>query len=292
MQGTIIKGIAGFYYIHVQEYGILECKAKGIFRQKAMKPLVGDKVKISWAEEDNQKGIIDEILPRKNVLIRPSVANVDQALVVFSIVKPVPNYNLLDRFLIMMKQLNIPVIICFNKKDLVNEAEWNRIRSNYQGACEQVLFTSTVTEEGIQELKDSLKGKTTTIAGPSGVGKSSIINLLQHNTIMEIGEISTKIHRGKHTTRHSELLTINQESYIMDTPGFSSLDLFHLEKEELAQYYDEFQVYEPQCKFQGCSHIHEPSCGVRDAVEEGNIPKVRYENYTILYKELQEKRRY
>ncbi len=292
MQGTITKGIAGFYYVHVQEYGIVECKAKGVFRKEQIKPLVGDRVSIEVIEDERNKGIISNILPRKNQLIRPAVANVDQALVVFSITQPVPNYNLLDRFLIMMEQLGLPVVICFNKEDLVSAKERKQVEEIYQKACEEVIFSSTKNKEGIEQILQCLQGKITTIAGPSGVGKSSMINLLQSGIWMEIGEISAKIARGKHTTRHSELLTINETSYIMDTPGFSSLSLFDLEKEELQYYYQEFLEYEQDCKYNGCSHIHEPDCAIKLAVSKGLIHPTRYHNYELLYKELQEKRKY
>lgn len=292
MQGIIIKGIAGFYYVHIQEQGIFECKAKGVFRKEQKKPLVGDQVTIDCIDEEQKKGIIIQIHSRFNRLIRPAVANVDQVLVVFSMTKPTPNFNLLDRFLIMMQQEDLPVVICFNKEDLVSFKECEYVERIYSNACKEVIFSSAQNEEGIERIKKCLYGKTTTIAGPSGVGKSSIINLLQSGIVMEIGAISEKIARGKHTTRHSELLTINENSYIMDTPGFSSLGLFELEKEELHRYYPEFLEYEQECKYNSCSHIHEPQCAIKEAVEKGLLHSVRYENYKLLYRELQEKRKY
>ncbi len=292
MDGIIVKGIAGFYYIQTEEYGLVECKAKGVFRKEQIKPLVGDFVVITILDHVLKKGIIDEIKPRKNTLIRPAVANVDQALVVFAITKPAPNYNLLDRFLIMMEQLEIPVVICFNKMDLVSNEEMEQVYEIYKNANCKVIFSSTKEEKGLGKLKDALAHKITTIAGPSGVGKSSLINLLQSEIQMETGEISTKIDRGKHTTRHSELLMIDESSFIMDTPGFSSLGLIELEKEDLSRYYSEFEEYESMCKFQGCTHTHEPSCRVKDAVAVGEISQVRYDNYVLLYKELKDKRRH
>lgn len=289
MQGKIIKGIAGFYYVHVNGKGIYECKAKGIFRKENIKPLVGDDVTIEITDAENLKGNITEILPRKSALIRPAVANIDQALLIFAMTKPEPNYNLLDRFLIMMEQQGLECIICFNKHDIASKEERIRIRSIYENSNCRVVFTSAMKKEGIEELQQMLQGKTTAVAGPSGVGKSSIINCLQKSKTMETGSISEKIERGKHTTRHSELITISDHTYIMDTPGFSSLALFDMEKEDLKTFYPEFEPYEDKCKFLGCAHIHEPVCGVKDAVEEGKIHKTRYDNYVLFYEELKEK---
>ncbi len=292
MQGKIVKGIAGFYYVNVVESGIYECKAKGIFRKEKKKPLVGDNVEIDILDEEEKTGNIIAILPRKNELIRPNVANVDQALVVFAVTKPKPHLNLLDRFLVMMEQKEIPVILCFNKKDIASEEEKKNLADIYQTCSYEVIFSSALKGENICEIKELLKGKTTVIAGPSGVGKSSLINELQSNVSMETGTISEKIERGKHTTRHSELILVTKDSYIMDTPGFSSLYTNEFEKEELKYYFPEFDVYEGTCKFPGCDHIHEPNCTVKTAMEEGKISSSRYRNYMEMYQELKEKKRY
>ena len=292
MQGKIIKGIAGFYYVHVVESGLYECKAKGIFRKEKMKPLVGDIVEIDILDETEKKGNITEITERKNELISPAVANIDQALVVFAVTKPKPHFNLLDRFLIMMESKSIPVVLCFNKKDIATEPEIQELKDIYENCGYRIVFTSAVEGENIEELKALLHGKTTVIAGPSGVGKSSLINIFQPNANMETGSISEKIERGKHTTRHSELIWIEDNTYIMDTPGFSSLYTNEFEKEELKYYFTEFSEYEGQCRFLGCDHIHEPGCAVKQALDEGKIHPVRYENYLEMYNELKEKRRY
>lgn len=295
MQGRIIKGIAGFYYvISVVEFTVYECKAKGIFRKDKLKPLVGDMVEFDVLDEQEKTGNITEILPRKNELVRPAVANVDQALVVFAAAKPKPHFNLLDRFLVMMERCDIPVVICFNKQDIVETPEIRALEEVYAGCGYKLLFTSALLRENIQEIKEVLRGKTTVVAGPSGVGKSSLINCLQEAVSMETGSISEKIERGKHTTRHSELILVEEHSYIMDTPGFSSLYTNDFDKEELRYYFPEFRAYEGQCRFNGCCHAKEPGCAVKAALEAGKIHPVRYENYMEMYRELEEKekRRY
>lgn len=296
MKGKIIKGIAGFYYVHtgdsLKPACIYECKAKGVFRKDHKKPLVGDDVELDVLDEEKKLGNIREIFSRHSELIRPAVANVDQALVIFSIVKPQPNFNLLDRFLIMMGQQQIPCIICFNKLDIDADGDGVKYEEIYRKCGYETLTVSAKECKGIDRLLELLADKTTTVAGPSGVGKSSLVNCLQSGTVMETGSISEKIERGKHTTRHSELIVINENTYILDTPGFSSLGLFDLEKEELAAYYPEFTKHEKYCKFGGCSHITEPVCGIKDAVTEGEISQMRYENYRLLYEELKGKRKY
>lgn len=292
MQGKIIRGIAGFYYVHVAGSGIYECKAKGIFRKENKKPLVGDNVEIDVLDERDREGNLVRILPRKNELVRPAVANVDQALVVFAAAKPDPHLNLLDRFLVMMERKEIPAVLCFNKKDIADDPRLAQLEEIYRDCGCQILFTSAEKRENIRQLKEILEGKTTTVAGPSGVGKSSLINLLQSEIRMETGAISEKIERGRHTTRHSELIAIDGDSYIMDTPGFSSLYTNDFEKEELKHYFPEFFPYEGQCRYNGCDHVHEPYCAVKEAVDAGRIHRTRYDSYLDMYEELKAKRRY
>lgn len=292
MQGKIVKGISGFYYVHVVGTGIYECKAKGVFRNQKIKPLVGDNVEIAVIDEENKKGNVEAILPRKNELIRPAVSNIDMALVIFAAEKPDPNFNLLDRFLCMMEYQKVPVTICFNKCDLVTEEKKQELEAIYKPAGYDVIFTSAKEGIHLEDLKERLKGKTTTVAGPSGVGKSSLINQIQDGIYMETGAISEKIERGKHTTRHSEIIPLGDDAYIMDTPGFSSMDVPGFEKKDLWTCYPEFLAYEPYCKFQGCSHINEPNCGVKDALAEGKISQIRYENYVLLYNELKQIKKY
>ena len=292
MQGKIVKGISGFYYVHVVGTGIYECKAKGAFRNQKIKPLVGDNVEIAVVDKEKKKGNVEKILPRKNELIRPAVSNIDMALVIFAAAKPDPNFNLLDRFLCMMEYQKVPVTICFNKCDLITEEQKKELEDIYKPAGYDIIFTSAKQEINLEGLKELLKGKTTAVAGPSGVGKSSLINQLQDSVYMETGTISEKIERGKHTTRHSEIIPLGDEAYIMDTPGFSSMDVPGFEKEDLWTCYPEFLPYEPYCKFQGCSHISEPSCGVKDALAEGKISQIRYDNYILLYEEMKQIKKY
>ena len=292
MQGKIIKGIAGFYYIYAEDGNIYECKAKGIFRKDNFKPLVGDNVEITVLNEEEKEGSVTSILPRRNSLIRPAVANVDQAFLIFAMETPKPNFLLLDRFLIMMEQQEIPVVICFNKKDVGEKKEMEKLYEIYTGCGYRVVLSSTYEGEGMDEIREILKGKTTVVAGPSGVGKSSITNCMQGEVQMETGEISKKLKRGKHTTRHSQVIPVEKNTFLVDTPGFSSLYLTDMKEEELRDYFPEFVMYEPQCRFQGCMHIHEPGCAVKKALSEGKISQQRYDNYLALYEELKEKRRY
>ena len=292
MTGKIMKGIGGFYYVYVEGAGLYECRAKGIFRNKKVKPNVGDIVDIDVISEEEKTGNLTVIHKRKNQLIRPMVANVDQALVIFAIHEPEPNFQLLNRFLIMMEKQQVPVIICFNKMDLATEEEKEQLRRDDENSGCRVLFSSAQEGEGIPEIKSLLKGKTTVMAGPSGVGKSSTLNSISEEKQMETGAVSEKIKRGRHTTRHSELIHLGEDTYLMDTPGFSSLYLADIDKEELRFYFPEFAEYENQCRFNGCSHIHEPGCAVKEALEEGKISRLRYEDYCYLYEELANARKW
>jgi len=291
MKGKIVKGIAGFYYVHA-ENKIYECKAKGVFRKDNRKPLVGDDVEMDVLDEENALGNIRELLPRRSVLIRPAVANVDQALVIFSIVKPKPNFNLLDRFLVMMEQQDIETIICFNKVDIDEVEDGCKYQEIYEKCGYRTLTVSAKQGVGIEALKELLAGRTTTVAGPSGVGKSSLINRLQSGICMETGEISRKIERGKHTTRHAEVFVVSGDTFVMDTPGFSSLYVNEIQARDLWNYFPEMKDAEQECRFTGCCHMEEPDCGVKNRVRLGEIAKQRYESYRQLYTELSQIKRY
>lgn len=216
----------------------------------------------------------------------------DQALVIFAMDNPKPNFMLLDRFLIMMEREDVPAVICFNKKDLATAEELEFLYETYQSCGYQVILSSALKGEGLGEIEAVLKGKTTVVAGPSGVGKSSLTNSLQEEVEMETGEISRKLKRGKHTTRHAQIIPVSQDTFLVDTPGFSSLYIENMEEQELKDYFPEFRKYEGQCRFQGCRHIHEPGCAVKEALENNEISRLRYEDYLELHQELKEKRRY
>mgnify|MGYP001305459503 CR=1 FL=1 len=293
MKGKIIKGIAGFYYVHLPTEDLTyECKAKGIFRNQNIKPLVGDDVEIDADDILSGRGIITKVLPRKNQITRPAVANVDQAMVIFAVAEPEPNLNLLDRFLVMMQRQKVKTVVCFNKNDIVHQKDMSLLIDTYKRSGYDVVSISVLQNDGLATIGKILNGKTTVLAGPSGVGKSSLINLLKPEANMEVGQVSEKIKRGRHTTRHSELIYIENNTYVMDTPGFSSLYISELEKEELKDYFIEFKDYENSCRFIGCMHLKEPGCAVKEALDEGKISSIRYDNYKAFYNELKDIKRY
>ena len=290
MRGRIIKGVGGLYDVHVGGDRIYACRARGIFRKKKIRPNVGDYVEIEILSEQDMEGSITVIHERRNSLIRPMVANVDQALLVFAFHEPEPNYYLLNTFLVMMEQQGVPVILCFNKTDLSSPEERDYVRESFRGSGVQ-LHTICAHSDDTESIGKLLLGKTTVLAGPSGVGKSSLLNRISGTFSMETGDVSEKIKRGKHTTRHSELIYIGDDSYLVDTPGFSSLDLADMEKKDLKQYFPEFSYCEP-CRFLDCLHINEPDCAVKQAVEEGRISSLRYDNYRLMFENLSAKRKW
>ena len=292
MTGKIIKGIGGFYYVVCENDITYECKAKGVFRNRKIKPLVGDNVEIEILDEEKNLGNIEDILPRFNWLNRPAVANVDQPVIIFAVSAPAPNFNLLDRFLINMEQHEVPTVICFNKVDLEGFRQSEDICRSYTKSGYEVLFISAESGYGIDVLEAVIKGKTTVFAGPSGVGKSSTLNSLFPDANVQTGGLSEKIQRGKHTTRHSELMFVDDDTYIMDTPGFSSLYTEGIEAEDLKLYFPEIAAYTGTCKFNMCNHISEPGCLVKKAVSDGRISKMRYDDYVMIYNELKEKRKW
>ena len=283
--GKIIRGVGGFYYVVTPDATIYECKAKGIFRKDDIKPLVGDDVCLSILDEEKKLGNIDDILPRKNELTRPAVANVDQALVVFSLKSPKPNRGLLDRFLLSMEMQNVPVWLCLTKTDLVDKDVVKTLEKAYECCTLGVLPVNNLDGSGIRNVRSALRDTTSVLAGPSGVGKSSLVSHICPDVSPEVGSVSKKIQRGKHTTRHSELFRIDEDTFIFDTPGFSALSVPEMLPEELAAYIPEFTDYLGQCRFQMCTHIHEPDCAVRDAVGVA-IDEERYSSYQQMFDEL------
>ena len=288
--GRIIKGIAGFYYVFT-ESGIYECKAKGLFRKEGKKPFVGDYVEIAIIDEENKLGNINEIRERKNSVIRPASANIDMAVIVMSLSKPAIKYRLLDKIILFFEYNDIDIKLLFNKVDEASSNDIENVKEQYSESGYEMLFVSAKTGEGIDELRHLLKDKTSILTGPSGVGKSSIINDICPDALMETGDIS-KIGRGRHTTRHSEIFIVDKDTFILDTPGFTSMDLPDIDKKRLRYFYPEFRGYEGGCKFDGCVHIKEPGCKVLDALEKGKIHIGRYEGYVDFYEELSRRNKY
>jgi len=290
LPGIIIKGIGGFYYVKT-ESGIYECKARGIFRKDSNTPLPGDKVSISVSNKDGRIGNIEEIFPRESQLIRPSVANVNQIAIVIAAKSPQPDFSLLDKLLITVEQKKINAVICINKIDLDKDMEYKNVAVSYEKAGYRVIALSLVIEKGFDELEGVLKGKTTVFAGQSGVGKSTILNKVLNSYVMKTGEVSEKIERGRHTTRHAELIELVSGGFVVDTPGFSSFELDGLEAVELQNFYPEYQEYFGRCKFTGCLHISEPECEVKAAVEREIIDSGRHARYVDFCNMLKEKQR-
>jgi ribosome biogenesis GTPase len=274
MQGIITKGISGFYYVKTQE-DMYECKALGKFRHDELTPLVGDNVEITL---DNKRGRIEKIYPRSNALIRPSVANVSQVFIVFTIKNPDINYELLNKFLVISEYNSLKITICINKIDLLEDYTKNKINDMLIGTDYNIIFLNAKEGIGIDTLRQRLDSNITVFCGPSGVGKSTILNKLINEEKMETGLLSEKVNRGKHTTRHSELIEING-GFIVDTPGFTSLDLDFLDRDEIQLYFPEFEDYINNCKFTGCLHHKEPNCAIKDAVAAGKISTERYDFY-------------
>lgn len=293
IEGIITKGIGGFYYIDTNQ-GVYECRARGIFRKEKITPLVGDNVKINIIDEENKKGVLEEIEDRDTELVRPPIANVNKAIIVFAIKNPNPNLSLLDRFIVLAERESLDIVIVLTKADLATDEELNKLKSVYETSGYKVIPVSNEAKINIDKVKEELKGNIVVFAGPSGVGKSTLLNNIDSKFQLQTGEVSDKIKRGKHTTRHAELLKLECGGMVADTPGFSSLTLDDIEEDELKEYFIEFDEFSDGCKFGGrCMHENEPICGVKEGVNEGKIAKERYESYLQLLKEKrQSKRRY
>ena len=292
IEGRIIKGIGGFYYVDTDN-GLYECRARGIFRKNKITPLVGDFVKISVVDEENKKGVVEEIAERETELVRPPIANVNKALIVFAVKNPTPHLSLLDRFIVLAERENLEIVIILTKIDLDDDNTFEKIKNIYEPCGYKVIGVSNLENKNIDKVKEELKDNTVVFAGPSGVGKSSLLNQIDSNFQLKTGDVSDKIKRGKHTTRHAELFELKFGGMVADTPGFSSLTLDDIEDIDLEDYFIEFEDYD-DCKFGSrCIHQNEPNCAVKEAVENGEIPKERYESYIQLLNEIRQgKRRY
>lgn len=289
MRGIIIKGIAGFYYVKT-ESKIYQCKARGIFKKDGIIPYVGDEVIIEETDKLAEEAVINQILPRKNLFVRPPIANVDCLVIVIALARPEPNLVILDKFLVMAEKARADIIICLNKVDLDEEGRLENITQIY-GDLYPLVHVSCQTGDGIDDLKRLLTGKKSALAGPSGVGKSTLLNKLQRNNAAPTGEISQKSKRGKHTTRHVEIFELEFGGMLYDTPGFTSFDILEADEDELQFLYPEMVPLVGQCKYDNCRHIKEPDCRIRDAVDAGNIHKSRYTSYVTQYEEIKEKRK-
>lgn len=281
MEGIIIKGIGGFYYIKTADKSVHECKARGIFRKEKIKPMIGDRV-------DFENGAITRIHPRKTMLIRPAAANVDMMMLVVAATSPEPNLFLLDKMLITAEQAGIEVVLCINKSDLANREDIEEI---YSSAGYRVICTNAEEGMGTKKVRKIIDGRITAFAGLSGVGKSTLLSKITGLDI-ETGEISDKISRGKHTTRHVELFSLGENTFVLDTPGFSSLEINDIKSDELWKYFPEMADSEGRCRFRGCIHINEPDCEIKNRLSEGKISQSRYESYKELYKKLKEGEQY
>ena len=277
--GRIIRSISGFYDVQIPGK-VISCRARGILRKEGNSPLTGDMVEITV---EKGKGMVEKILPRRNSFVRPAVANVD-ALVVFAAnVNPITEPFLIDRVAAIAGDQEVPVYLCVNKCDLDPAHDLVRI---YEHAGFPVICTSAETGEGVEQLRQLLTGKLTAFTGNSGVGKSSILNRLCPELALPTGEVSEKLGRGRHTTRHVELYSLGEETYVADTPGFSSFDTDQMDvilKENLQYAFPDFGRYLSDCQFRDCSHRREPGCAVRAALENGDIEKTRYDSYLKLY---------
>ncbi|WRP08402.1 ribosome small subunit-dependent GTPase A [Rossellomorea aquimaris] len=288
-EGKIIKALSGFYYV-LSEGSVTQCRGRGNFRVNKISPLVGDYVE--FQAENKTDGYILKVYDRKNELVRPPIANVDQAILVFSASEPDFSPALLDRFLVLIESKEIEPLICVTKMDLLTSDQTNKIEryvKDYRSFGYEVLMTSSKTEHGVEELTPYLRDKISVFAGQSGVGKSSLLNALKPELELKTAMISSHLGRGKHTTRHVELIDI-EDGLVADTPGFSSLEFSELEIEELPQCFPEMVEVSEDCKFRGCLHINEPKCAVKAAVEAGEIPTYRYDHYLTFHKEIKDRK--
>ena len=284
MTGKIVKAISGFYYIEVEDK-IYECRAKGILKKNNISPMVGDKAE--FEEIGQNVGNLIRVIDRKNSLIRPPVANIDKVVIVVAVKNPEPSLLFIDKQLVFLEKMKIPATICLNKVD-IGEAE--KIKGIYENIGYDVILTSVKEKKGLEDLRKIIRGKTVAFVGNSGVGKSSLTNQLMNEVIMQEGDLS-KIERGKQTTRHSELLKVENDTYIIDTPGFSSFELDEIDVDKIASLFIEFNKYFPMCRYRDCSHVLEKECGVRMAVDNGEIAKERFENFKLIYEEVQKRRK-
>jgi len=289
-EGIIVKGYSSFYYVQ-SESQIWECSLRGRLRLNAQDFLPGDRVRVTVLK--GTRGVIEEVLPRSNSLIRPPVSNVNQAVIILALCSPAPDLNLLDRLLIQVEEAKVDPVICFNKVDLVSNPDAHAVSHLYREIGYRVIETSTKSGLGLTELRQVLKDKVSVFAGPSGVGKSTLLNAVQPGLELKTGRVSDRLRRGRHTTRHVELIPLENGGLVADTPGFSALNLPKMKREELPSYFPEMEEQAKHCRFSSCIHWQEPQCGVKDALERGLINHNRYKNYLAFLAEvIEHERRY
>ncbi|WP_438446759.1 ribosome small subunit-dependent GTPase A [Gorillibacterium sp. sgz5001074] len=307
-EGLIVKALSGYYYVLPDEpvladevggfAGLVQCRARGIFKKRNISPLVGDRVEFERSE--NGEGTVTEICPRTSELIRPPVSNVEQAVLVFSMDEPALNLQLLDKFLVHIEYSGLEPVICFSKQDLIRNpeegekgagADSESVYRLYETIGYKVLITSAKEGEGVEQVREVLKDRISVFSGQSGVGKSTLLNALMPHLVLETGEISMRLGRGRHTTRHVELIPLPEGGWVADTPGFSQLDFMEMEPEELGSTFREFVPLSEECRFRGCLHHKEPGCRVREAVAEGSVAATRYEHYLLFLEEMKDRKR-
>lgn len=288
LYGRIIKGVGGLYEVDVKD-AVYTCRAVGVFRNKRITPVIGDMCAVQVVSEKDKTATIVEIMQRKNEIVRPRVSNIDQIIIVMAANEPRIDRNLLDRYLVILENRNFEIVICINKADLSKDGETDEIKTLYEDIGYKVIFMSVASPDRYAAFRDTLKGKVSAFAGPSGVGKSSIVNMLVGAEMMQTGGISKKISRGKHTTRHVEFIGLDEDTYVMDTPGFTSLSFDGIELSDLEYLFVEFQPFLNKCAFRNCAHISEPGCAVKERVD-GIISIERYNNYLNFYDEIKANR--
>ena len=290
MRGLITKGIGGFYYVKTNK-GLIEAKGRGAFKNEGIKLAVGDEVELSIIDEEAGKGVIESIYPRRNEFIRPPIVNVDMFIIVLTPTNPKPNFALIDKFLIMSELHNVEAVVCINKCDLADEERLTDIAEVYDNIY-TVIQTSTLTGQGLDKLKEIISGKTAALCGPSGVGKSTLLNNLIPHANMETGAISQKTKRGKHTTRHAEIFDVEGGGMLFDTPGFTSFEILEAQEDNLASFYPDIEAHAKGCRYDNCRHLKEPGCSVREAVAAGKIHKFRYDSYVKNIEKIRAKKKY
>lgn len=291
MKGLVLKGVGGHYTVKTKK-GIFICEPRGKLKLDQKRLIVGDFVNVEKVQAKDSNGVIDRIYPRKTQLFRPLVANVSQCLIVFAVTHPDPQFQLLDKLLLLTESKGLKTTICFNKIDIADEKMAELLKEKYEKVGYNVLLTSVKDHIGRDQLIDVLKDEITVLAGPSGVGKSSLLNMVQPNFELRIGQVSKKNKRGRHTTRHTELMSLNSGGWVVDTPGFMTLELSFLEKEEIKEYFIEFKRQASNCKFNNCLHLDEPGCYIKKQVDSGLIDESRYQSYQSFIKEVEDNRRF